>query len=125
VEITKDRLIFHFQQRDGNGHAVPARKEWVYELYASTVPASPQGIDTTYGGMWTGDTFMDDPNPKTRRGIYAVDGDTLKLCQPVDARANRPTEFESKVGSGVRLLILERVKKSDKNFGGNGASQKK
>jgi uncharacterized protein (TIGR03067 family) len=46
---------------------------------------------------------------KTTKAIYILEGDDLKLC--VDTMdKGRPTEFESKVGSGWRLLTLKRFK---------------
>src|SRR5687767_5023211 len=45
---------------------------------------------------------------KTLKGIYEIDGDTFKLCGPIEAGAKeRPTAFESKEGSGVTLLVLK------------------
>ena len=48
---------------------------------------------------------------KTIKGIYEIDGDTFKICGPIEAGAKeRPTTFESKEGSGVTLLVSKRVK---------------
>jgi hypothetical protein len=43
------------------------------------------------------------------KGIYALDGDSLKICvsQP---KADRPTEFATKKGSNSSLVILKREK---------------
>ena len=41
-------------------------------------------------------------------GIYEVDGNTWKHCFSLTAR---PTEFGSKVGSGVHYIVFQRVKK--------------
>jgi uncharacterized protein (TIGR03067 family) len=50
------------------------------------------------------------PKDKTIKGIYQVDGDTLKICftGPDD---ERPTEFVSKEGTRTLLLTLRRDKK--------------
>ena len=52
---------------------------------------------------------------KTIRGIYKVDRDELKICYVAPDRApaemrTRPTEFSAKVGSGMWLFVLKRVK---------------
>lgn len=52
-------------------------------------------------------------NGDTRKGvkaIYAIDGDTLKICVAADPKVERPKAFESKEKSGTRLIILERIK---------------
>jgi uncharacterized protein (TIGR03067 family) len=42
------------------------------------------------------------------RGIYELDGDTLKLCWTVDKE--RPVEFATKPGTGQCLVVFRRVK---------------
>jgi uncharacterized protein (TIGR03067 family) len=66
-------------------------------------------------------TFRIDPNkqPKTTddllegnkiiRGIYELDGDTLRSCvAPIDK--DRPTEFSARPGTGYTLRVFKRVK---------------
>jgi uncharacterized protein (TIGR03067 family) len=66
--------------------------------------------------------FKIDPSAKTKTidithekkrqtilGIYALDGDRLKLCLGAPGSA-RPREFVTKKGSGVLLLVLDREK---------------
>jgi RNA polymerase sigma factor (sigma-70 family) len=51
-----------------------------------------------------------------QRGIYAVDGDTLKLCfyfAGKDVRSLVPTEFSAKAGSKRAVSIFKRVRSSD------------
>jgi uncharacterized protein (TIGR03067 family) len=43
-------------------------------------------------------------------GIYAVKGDTLKICFGVDVGKERPKEFDAKTGSPYRLWVFKRVK---------------
>jgi uncharacterized protein (TIGR03067 family) len=47
---------------------------------------------------------------KPSRGIYELDGDTLKLCFSRQG-GERPTEFASRKGSFTTLIVLKRVKK--------------
>jgi uncharacterized protein (TIGR03067 family) len=44
------------------------------------------------------------------KGIYELDGDTLKLCLALPGN-DRPKEFVSQAGSGTRLMTLKREKK--------------
>jgi uncharacterized protein (TIGR03067 family) len=46
---------------------------------------------------------------KAVRGIYQLDGDTLKMCWAREG--DRPKEFASKEGSDSILLVLKRQKK--------------
>lgn len=44
-------------------------------------------------------------------GIYRLEDDTLTIClRPAGGVKERPTEFESKTGSGRILVVLKRVK---------------
>jgi uncharacterized protein (TIGR03067 family) len=43
------------------------------------------------------------------KGIYEIDGDTLKICFS-EPNEDRPTKFESPAGSKVMLIVLKRVK---------------
>jgi uncharacterized protein (TIGR03067 family) len=42
-------------------------------------------------------------------GIYELNGDELKICYTEDG-ATRPTEFVSKTGSGIAMIVLKREK---------------
>jgi uncharacterized protein (TIGR03067 family) len=44
------------------------------------------------------------------RGIYALDGDTLRICIQSNKDAPRPGEFASRQGSEVWLVVLQRTK---------------
>ena len=43
-------------------------------------------------------------------GIYEIDGDTLRLCQPHRPSTSRPTKFSAPEGSELHLMVLKRVK---------------
>jgi uncharacterized protein (TIGR03067 family) len=45
---------------------------------------------------------------RSYRGIYRLVGDELVLCFPRDPKADRPTEFTGKAGSGQVLLVFKR-----------------
>jgi uncharacterized protein (TIGR03067 family) len=46
---------------------------------------------------------------KTSKGIYSLEGDTLKMCYAMPDK-DRPKQFESKIGSGTTLVVWERKK---------------
>jgi uncharacterized protein (TIGR03067 family) len=45
---------------------------------------------------------------KTSLGIYKLEGDTFTMCREAEAHGRRPTEFESKAGSGAILVTWKR-----------------
>jgi len=76
-------------------------------LYAGTVrvnsSAKPAAIDFAHTeGALKG---------KVWKGIYALDGDTLRTCDNApDPEKSRPTAFEAKRGSGYVLITFRRAK---------------
>lgn len=46
------------------------------------------------------------------KGLYAVEGDTLTLCYPIDTTGPRPTELAAKPGDRRRFQILKRASAS-------------
>ena len=48
------------------------------------------------------------PKEEVNRGIYLLDGDTLKLCATDKPGEDRPTEFKSKEGSSVGLIVFKK-----------------
>jgi uncharacterized protein (TIGR03067 family) len=44
------------------------------------------------------------------KGIYDLDGDTLKLCYPLAAGKDRPKEFASTPGSGLQVAVWKRTR---------------
>ena len=60
-------------------------------------------IDAT---AWKGEV-----GDKAGRGIYELDGDTLRLCQPHQPTTARPTAFAAPEGSGLHLMVLKKIAK--------------
>ena len=93
LSFTGDR--FQIRSRDGK------------PLYAGTVKiqpgAKPAAIDFAHAeGALKG---------KAWKGIYAVDGDTLRICDNApDLGKGRPTAFEAAPGSGHILITFERAR---------------
>jgi RNA polymerase sigma factor (sigma-70 family) len=90
-EFTAEKLIIKFNEDT---------REATYKLDPSANPKTLDLVVSIPGGE------------ETRPGIYKLDGDTLTYCAKRPAGADeRPTEFESKEGSGIVLLVLKREKK--------------
>jgi RNA polymerase sigma factor (sigma-70 family) len=82
--ITKDKIVWKIGD---------AEREATYKLDPTT---KPKAIDTFQDGH-------------VNEGIYALDGDTLKVCGPCNVEGKgRPTELATKEGSGTMLLVLKR-----------------
>jgi uncharacterized protein (TIGR03067 family) len=86
---------FEIQSRDGK------------TLYAGTVRVNPSAkpasidFDHTEGAL----------RGKTWKGIYVLDGDTLKICDNApDLDKGRPVAFEAKSGSPYVLITFNRAK---------------
>ena len=70
------------------------------------VKDTPFMIDPTKKPKQSTDTL---PDGKEIRGIYELDGDTLKSCVGGIGK-ERPTEFTAKAGTGQTLQVFKRVK---------------
>ena len=56
-------------------------------------------------------TTSNDPGTKdVRKGIYSLEGDTLKICIADDHTTARPTDFEAPKGSELMVVTLRREK---------------
>jgi RNA polymerase sigma factor (sigma-70 family) len=93
-QVKEARLVF---AADGKFTAIVKgeKREGTYKLDPAK---KPKEITTTKEG-------------KTHNGIYKLDGDTLTLCMPEGDGAERPTEFATKEGTKVVLVVLKREKK--------------
>ena len=50
-----------------------------------------------------------DNKGKAAQGIYSIEGDTLQICYTMPGQ-KRPEQFESKVDSGITLVVWKRSK---------------
>jgi uncharacterized protein (TIGR03067 family) len=55
------------------------------------------------------------------KGIYELDGDTLKLCLPAKEGQDRPLDFKATPGSNLNLFILKRLPARQHETGGRTA----
>ena len=68
----------------------PAKKPKAIDMYFATSPAEA---------------------PKLAKGIYELDGDTLKLCRYQAPEKARPTQFGSWPDTGLFVVVWKRQKK--------------
>jgi uncharacterized protein (TIGR03067 family) len=100
-----DDVVGHRLSFTGNRFQIQSKD--LKRLYAGTVrvdsSAKPAAIDFEHTeGVLKG---------KAWKGIYALDGDTLRICDnapKLDKR--RPAAFEAKSGSGYVLVTFKRAK---------------
>jgi uncharacterized protein (TIGR03067 family) len=82
----------------GNKVTIPIKgesKEFEYKLDPAK---NPKQIDLLLG------------KGKTARGIYLLEGDTLKLCVEKDPDGQRPSKFASTAGTTRILIVLKKKK---------------
>jgi uncharacterized protein (TIGR03067 family) len=94
-EIQGDSLTFK-----GNMATVKSKKREEKATFKVDDSKAPRQIDITPEG-----------EKVTVAGSYKIEGDTLTLCFPKDPTGTRPTEFSSKEGSNLMLIVLKREKK--------------
>jgi uncharacterized protein (TIGR03067 family) len=90
--FTKDKVILKIGDTE--------KEMWAYTVNPSKKPAE---IDVT---------FSSGPDKGYQgKGIYLIDGHTLKICHGQKPGDARPKEFSSKEGSKLVLAVLKREKK--------------
>ena len=75
-------------------------------LYAGTVRVNPSAQPWAIDFEHTEEALKG----KTWKGIYALDGDTLTICDNApNLDADRPVSFETKSGSGYEVITFKRA----------------
>ncbi len=102
---TADDVVGHRLSFTGNRFQIQSKDG--KPLYAGTVRMTPStkpaaiDFDHTEGAV----------KGKTWKGIYALDGDTLTICDNApNLNKGRPAAFEAKSGSGYVLITFNRAK---------------
>jgi len=94
LKVTIDGDKFTFTDKDGK--TVLAGKLTV------DTSAKPHAVDVTIPGKDGKDSLL--------KGIFELDGDTLKTAMP-QTPGDRPTEFKAEKGSVVRMTVYKRAEK--------------
>ncbi len=77
------------------------KKEYAKGTFKMEAGTTPKTIDIKVG--------EGDMKGETKEGIYELDGDNMKLCAKMVGK-DRPSEFATKAGSEMVLLVLKREK---------------
>lgn len=91
---------------------INAGEKFVIKRGDEVIAAGAMKLDpsTTPSGSET--TYTEGPDKgKTFKGIYQIDGDTVKFCRAGTPNDDRPTEFKSKPGSRQFVAIYKRAKR--------------
>jgi uncharacterized protein (TIGR03067 family) len=99
-----DDLVGHRLSFTGNRFAIRSRDGRV--LYAGTFRPQANAKSAAIDFAHTEGTLKG----KTWKGIYALEGDTLTICDNApNLDARRPGAFEAKAGSGYVLITFRRA----------------
>lgn len=117
-----DEGVWSYESQVVDGEARPAEflapmtityqgDRWTLKRGDEVYSAGTQKVDPTKSPKAIDVTVTDGKRKgETLRGIYELDGDTLKTCFAPEGKG-RPTAFESKAGSGAYLSVQKRVRK--------------
>lgn len=101
--VPADKLRGTTLEIKGHKYIVTVKGEKHAMALALDPSQKPKAIDMT---------AADGPNKdKVHRGIYELEGDTLKLCRAREPDGERPTEFGTWPDTGVFLVTWKREKK--------------
>ena len=97
-----------------NGNPVDRLKDAVREFKNGSYSLTPKQGEGIEGSVKLDPTQKPkaidlDVNGRTLKGIYELDGDTLKMCYDL-MHEERPTEFVSKPDSGLIVIVHKREK---------------
>ena len=114
ADLQKLQGKWNIEAFDYNGNPVESMKQAVREFKDAKYTLMPKMGDVIEGTM----KIDAAKKPKeidlevagrTLKGIYEIDGDTLKLSYSLTG-GERPTEFASKPDSGTTLIVHKRAK---------------
>jgi uncharacterized protein (TIGR03067 family) len=91
--------------------AINAGDKFVIKRGAEVVAAGTMKLDPSKTPKASEATYTDGPDKgKTFKGIYQIDGDTVKFCRAGSPDQERPTGFKTKPGSGQFVAAYKRSK---------------
>ncbi len=89
-----------------DGKESPLKPPSPYKLYSAK---SPKEIDLEVATKHNIQDKKISHDTHTQKGLYELDGDSLKICMPMDEGAQRPTEFTAKKDSKQLVWVLKRA----------------
>src|SRR5439155_3717974 len=89
--VTNEKMIVFFSDWEGYSWITPFKRN---------ESRHPPQIELAYP--------IGERTPRICRGIYELNGDTLKICLSLRLNGKRPTAFVSEIGSDTRLWLLKR-----------------
>jgi uncharacterized protein (TIGR03067 family) len=98
-EVSEDRLGSELVIKDGK-YIVTTRDVRTETRLALDPTQKPKHIDMVFAEGTNKD--------KPHRGIYQLEGDTLKICRSIDPEFPRPREFATSPGTGLFLVVWKR-----------------
>lgn len=87
-----------------------AEGKWILKIAGNELMNGKSKLDPTKKPKEMDFTY-DDGDEKLLKGIYELDGDTLKSVYSRAGDEGRPTKLESKAGSGHTYTVYSRAKK--------------
>src|SRR5262245_32645451 len=115
LEGTWDLIYF---ERDGkevklqkDTKAINTGDKFVVKRGDEVIAAGTMKLDPSKKPKASETTYTEGPDKgKTFKGIYQIDGDTVKFCRAGSPDAERPTEFKTKPDSGQFVAVYKRAK---------------
>jgi uncharacterized protein (TIGR03067 family) len=104
-ELRKNRVVYIFK-----GGKMTCRFGGVAQVNSIKLypGQKPKRIDTTVAQLPM--NLPDQPRrPLVLRGIYELDGDTLRICEAMPGGNERPKEFRTTAEGNSRLVVLKRM----------------
>jgi uncharacterized protein (TIGR03067 family) len=98
-DLKKIRLVI---DADGKTTAQRDGKTFIASTTKINPAKEPKTIDITF--------TQGDDRDRTAPGIWKIEGDRLTICRAAPGKA-RPSEFSSRPGSGLTLMVYRRIKK--------------
>jgi uncharacterized protein (TIGR03067 family) len=90
---------------------INGKGKFIVQRGDEVIAAGTSKLDPTQKPKALDITYTDGPDKgKTFKGIYEVDGDTVKFCRAGSSDDPRPSEFKTKAGSRDFVSVYKRVK---------------
>ena len=90
---------------------INAKRKFTVKRGTEVIAAGTSKLDSTQNPQALDVTYTEGPDKGTTfKGIYQIDGDTVKFFRAGKPEDPRPSEFKTKAGSGSFVSVYQRVK---------------